>query len=437
MLTLRICFALFAVNFNISLPNNSTYKIKWYYQLLVQAVIWVFRKTFKISANITDEVKFIDEPYLLLANHYGRYDPFIISNFIEKKPNFVSSDAILRDPIIGRIFKGLGAIPKKKGVRDTQVIREMKNVIERGGAVALFPEATRTWSGVTHYIDPSIAKLAKLLNVPVVTAKMKGAYAFDPRWARPLRRAKMEIDYEIAVTKEQLKKLNSEEVMNIIKAGLAHDDIVYARSEHLKIKSNHRAEYIERMLFQCPQCKSFNGFTSKRNSFSCNACSYAIEIEPSGFFTSIDATIVFDNPRDWFEWQSKNFVKHIENKLKRPNDYLLFEAENMGIYEAVGGGNMSRKGVGKVSFFPDGIEVACANFNCRLLHTDITSLSPQFKERIELSYKDKAYRFGSIEHQEPGVKWELAINTVWNSTEQTFKLPPYFKHLFVDLEAEI
>lgn len=61
---------------------------------------------------------------------------------------------------------------------------------------------------------------------------------------------------------------------------------------------------------------------------------------------------------------------------------------------------------------------------------DITSLSPQFKERIELFCFDKAYRFISTQHQEPAIKWELAINAVWHHTGQAFKLSPYFKHLF-------
>lgn len=398
---------------------------------MVQLVIWVFRKVFKITANIPDEVKFINGPYLLLSNHYGRYDPFIVSDFIKKKPNFVSSDAILRDPIIGRIFKGLGAIPKKKGMRDTHVIREMKKVVDRGGAIGLFPEATRTWSGVTHYIDPSIAKLAKLLGVPVVTAKMKGAYAFDPRWARPLRRARVEIEYNIALTKTQLRELDSEQVMEVINQNLNHDDITYTKEQSIIIKSNHRAEYIERMLFQCPQCKSFDGFTSEGNSFSCNHCSHTVKIEPSGFFTSKDATIQFDNPRDWFEWQNKNFVKHIESALENQSNTSIFEAESMEIHEAIGEGKMIRKGVGKVSFYHDRIEVDCSNCNRSLLHSGISSLSPQFNERIELFYQDKAYRLGSTEHQEPSVKWELAINTVWNRTQEQFKLSPYFKHLFI------
>ncbi len=396
--------------------------------MLVQLVIWVFKKVFKITANIPDEVKHINEPYLLLANHYGRYDPFIISDFIKRKPNFISSDAILRSPVYGPLFRGLGAIPKKKGMRDTHVIREMKKVIDRGGAIALFPEATRTWSGVTHYIDPSIAKLAKLLNVPVVTAKMKGAYAFDPRWARPLRRAKMEIDFNIALSKTQLKELTSEQAMEVINQKLYHDDIAYARELNIIIKSNYRAEYIERILFQCPQCESFDGFTSSGNSFSCNSCNHTIDIEPNGFFTSKEA-LKFDNPRDWFNWQNKNFVEHIAHQIATASETSFFVAHDMQIYEASGDGKMSKKGVGKLSFYTDRIEVVCDNCNRVLFHKEIISLSPQFKERIELYNDTHAYRFESTKHQEPGIKWELAINAVWQHVDQEFKLSPYFKHL--------
>ncbi len=411
------------------MSTSSTYKIKIHYQLLVQLVIWIFKKVFKITANIPEEVTHINESYLLLANHYGRYDPFIISDFIKKKPNFVSSDAILRDPIIGRIFKGLGAIPKKKGVRDTQVIREIKKVIDRGGAIALFPEATRTWSGVTHYIDPSIAKLAKLLNVPVVTAKIKGAYAFDPRWARPLRRAEVEIEYDIALSKADLKTLSSEQVMAIIKEKLTHDDIAYAKEANLVIRSNYRAEYIERMLFQCPNCQSFDGFTSNKNKFSCNACNYTVHINEKGCFTTKEGQIPYDNPRDWFNWQNVNFIRHIQENSSQPKEEPLFLAPKMEIHEAIGDGKMSKQGVGDVSFYTDRIEIDCMGYTC-LYHKDISSLSPQFKERIELFCQDKAYRFASTQHQEPGVKWELAINAVWHATRQGFKLSPYFKELF-------
>jgi len=396
---------------------------------MVKVVIWFFKKQFKISANVPIEVANINEPYLLLANHYGRYDPFIIADFIKKKPNFISSDAILRDPLYGPLFKGLGAIGKKKGMRDSHVIREMKKVIDGGGAIALFPEATRTWSGVTHFIDPSIAKLARLLQVPVVTAKMKGAYAFDPRWARSLRKAKIEIDYSMAISKKQLKELNSEEIMQIINAKLAHDDIAYARAENIEIRSNHKAEYIERLLFICPDCSSIDGFTSVKNNFSCNACGYAIEIDLYGFFKT-NGKVHFDNPRDWHNWQNQHFVNLILNQLNAGIKTPFFEATSIEICEADGNGKMAKKGIGTLSFYADKIKITCSGFDKELFHKDITSLSPQFKERIEMFYQEKAYRFTSTTHQEPGIKWELAINAVWAQTDQKFKLSSYFKHLY-------
>ena len=411
--------------------EKPTYRIKWYYQLLVQLFIALLKKVYNISAHIPPEVKNINEPYLLLANHYGRYDPFIISDFILKKPNFISSDAILRDSTIGRIFKGLGAIPKKKGIRDTHVIREILKVIKEGGSIALFPEATRTWSGETHFIDPSIAKLIKLLNVPVIIAKMKGAYAFDPRWARPLRRAKVEIDYTLAITKKQMLSLEEDEIMNIIYKSLSHDDIAYQRENKALIKSNCRAEYIERIIFQCPECKRFDGFNSSRNQFGCNSCNYYLEVDLYGFFKSNEYPVPFDNPKDWLEWQNKNFVDWVLNRLKDPADNLLFKAVDMNIQIAEGQGAMVNKGVGVISFYPDRINIVYRKGEENLFHKDISSLSPQFKERIELLYHDKAYRFTSIQYHEPGIKWELAINAVWHASDQMFKISPYFKHLFV------
>ena len=410
--------------------DKPSYKIKWYYQLVVQLVIAVFKRVFKITATIPSEIRDINEPYLLLSNHVGRYDPFIVSDFIRKKPNFISSDAILRDSIIGRIFKGLGAIPKKKGVRDTHVIREMVKVIQQGGAIALFPEATRTWSGENLYIDPSIAKLVRLLKVPVIIAKMKGAYAFDPRWARPLRRAKVEIDYSFAITKQQLASLEDDQIMNIIYKSLAHDDIAYLRENKVLIKSNCKAEYIERILFQCPECKSFEGFSSTRNHFGCNICGYHLEVDNYGFFKKNGHSVPLDNPKDWLDWQNKNFVNWVSDNLKNTAESFLFKAVDMNIQVAEGQGKMIDKGLGYIAFYSDRIKIVSQKGEEDLLHSETTSLSPQFKERIEILYHDKAYRFTSIQYQEAGIKWELAINAVWYATGQQFKLSPYFKHLF-------
>lgn len=409
---------------------DNPYPINTFLRLLVKMWMSIFTRYYKISANISPKLKEFDQPYILLSNHYGRYDPFIISHFIKKRPNFISSDAILRDKVIGTLFKGLGAMPKKKGVRDSHIIREMVKVLRSGGALSLFPEGARTWSGVTQDMDPSIAKLVKMLNVTVITARMKGAYAFDPRWAKSVRRAAVEIDYTLAIEKEAVSKLSEEGILTIIRDNLYHDDIEYQRSEKIKIKSGKRAEHIDLVLFQCPGCLSFAGFNDYRNQFSCADCGNTYSVDDYGFIaTAYGEPLPFDEIKEWLNWQNNNYVKFIREQIRLNVTTALFSAEKMHIEYAIGDGRMQSMGLGDVHFYLDKLILSTAELKEELLMSDISSLGPQFNERIELFYKDRAYRFTTTGKREPGNKWEIAINVIWANTGLENKLAPYFKDL--------
>lgn len=409
---------------------DNPYPINTFLRLFVKMWMLIFTWYYKISANISPKLKEFDQPYILLSNHYGRYDPFIISHFIKKQPNFISSDAILRDKIIGTLFIGLGAMPKKKGVRDSHIIREMVKVVSAGGALSLFPEGTRTWSGVTQFMDPSIAKLVKLLKVPVITARMKGAYAFDPRWAKSIRRAKVEIDYTLAIEKEVVSKLSEDAILAIIQRNLFQDDIKYQRLQKIKISSGKRAEHIDLVLFQCPACLSFDGFKDFGNEFSCQRCDKTVLVDDYGFLMAkSDSPLPFDDISSWLNWQNQNYVKFIREQLSLDVTTALFSAEKMHIEYAVGDGRMQSMGIGEVYFYLDKLIIFIGGTKEELLISEISSLGPQFKERIELFYQDRAYRFTTTGSREPGNKWEIAINVIWLSTGQENKLAPYFKDL--------
>lgn len=412
---------------------RNPYPINPFLRIVVKAWMAVFTKYYNISANASSEVRNFDKPYLLLSNHYGRYDPFIVSHFIKKRPNFMSSDAILRDRIIGTLFKGLGAMPKKKGVRDSRIIREMVKVARSGGALAFFPEGTRTWSGETQAIDPSLAKLIKLLQLPVIIARMKGAYLFDPRWAKPLRKTRVEIDYTLALQESELKNLSDDELMKVVQQHIYHNDITYQRQQKIHIESQRRAEYLDLVLFHCPACKSYQGFHAKGNGMFCTNCQLKVYIDKYGFLQGeADEKLTFDNIRDWLNWQNKNFVKYVNHLLEEGVDDL-FMAEKMKIECAKGNGRMKFNGIGNVYFKADAILIETHNKQEKLLHTQVDSLSSQFNERIEFFYNDNAYRFTGTSIREPGIKWELAMNVVWARNGQAHKIAPYFRELILSV----
>jgi 1-acyl-sn-glycerol-3-phosphate acyltransferase len=409
---------------------KNPYPINPLLKYVVKAWMFFFTKKHNITANISPDLVNIDEPYLLLSNHYGRYDPFIISYWFKKRPNFISSDAILRDRIIGTLFKGLGAMPKKKGVRDSYIIREMVKVINAGGALALFPEGTRTWDGQTSFMDPSIAKLVRLLKVPVITARMKGAYLMDPRWAIPVRKAKMEIDYALVIHKDEFSTLSEGDIFDRVWEGIYQDDIKYQQKERIKIRSDHRAENIELVIWCCPKCLNMSGFQSAHNNFSCKKCKSGYKLDAFGFIETMDESEPeFDNVRDWIGWQNDNFVAFMQRKFKEFDSGEFFAAENMIIECAEGKGRMQNLGTGSIHFYRDRIEVKLNGARTSLKLDEISSLGAQFKERIELFYHDYAYRFTSSSASESGLKWELATNVVWSLSGDNRKVASYFADL--------
>ncbi len=410
---------------------RNPYPINHFLIAVIRAWMFFFKRYHKIRVIVPPEVKKLSAPYLLISNHVGRYDPFIIGTILKKTPNFVSSDAVLRDRVIGTVFKLLGAMPKRKGTRDTYIIREMRKVIDAGGSIGLFPEGARTWSGTSLDIDPSVVKLMRLLQVPVITAKMKGAYWYDPRWAVRVRRSGFDIEYTLLYTPEQIKKLSDEELYQGVLTHVQHDDIAWQEQHKRIIHSDKRAENIELILFACPICNSFEGFTSTKNSFSCKQCATHVDVDEFGFFSSNNQNLPYTNTRDWMKWQNVAFVQHVfEHMQKGALKAPFFTSVPVTISYASGTDRLAEIGTGTIAFFVDRLEIYSNAKTTVLPWREVDMISPQYKDRLELTnIHNEAYRFTSNGPFESGIKWELTLNAVRYYQGNRTQLSPHFKSL--------
>lgn len=403
----------------------SNFKISPSVRRLTNIALWAMCKRYNISASISDELKNINEPYLLLSNHIGSYDPFILSFFIKKPLHYVSSDAVLKDPKIAFFFNKLGVIPKKKNTRDTQVIRDIISVVKAGGAVGLFPEGTRSWTGKSFTFDPSIGKLIKLLGIPVITARMKGMHLCHPRWAFSMRKTKVHIEYNMAFSKAAIQNMTSQALYKQLKKEIAHDEVAYQQQALSPILSDKKAEFIDFVLFWCSQCDSIGQLVSKGNTLSCQACKHEIRVNPYSFFEGNN--LPYDNIRDAFEWQRQVFEQYIEQHWQQNSETSLFEDEGMEIFleEA---DEMKSLGLAKLYFFLDRIEAHFeSNEKLTFWIKDIDVINPQFKERIEVNYQQKNYRFTNSNRIVSGLKWEIATTYIWHKIGQEAKTSLYLK----------
>jgi 1-acyl-sn-glycerol-3-phosphate acyltransferase len=406
--------------------QQKKYKINRGYRLLVNSILFIFNKIFRIRGRVSHEVKNITGPYLLLSNHIGTYDPFILSYYLRHPPHFVSSDAVFKDPLLGFFLKRLGVIPKKKNVRDTQVIRDMKTVTQNGGAIGLFPEGSRSWTGTSLHVEPSIAKLIKLLNVPVITAVMKGMHLTNPRWAFKLRRSSMIIDYKLTLSQDQIQEASIEEIYQKVVQDIAHDEVDFQRKNKFTIRSGYRAEHLGFVLFYCPACKSVGQIRSSKNTFDCKSCGQKHYVDQYGFFEKTHGEgETFDNIRDWFDWQRNSFEKFIQDHYKRKTFVPLFRDDNMEVYQELNE-KLEHLGTASISFYINRLLIRYNDGRQIEMPLDqIQTLNPQLRERIELIFKGNNYRITSRTPGISGLKWEFAANAIWQITGQEFKQSSY------------
>ena len=92
--------------------NNEVNKYNPVLQFVLRIVMFLFTKIFGIKANVPSEVKKLKGPFLLLSNHIGIFDPFVVGYFIKEPVQFVSSDAAFHSPFMRWFLSNLGVIKK-------------------------------------------------------------------------------------------------------------------------------------------------------------------------------------------------------------------------------------------------------------------------------------------------------------------------------------
>jgi 1-acyl-sn-glycerol-3-phosphate acyltransferase len=414
------------------MPSKKNYPTRYYIRFIAFIVFSVFVFIYRIRKKLPKEVKNLKSPYLVISNHIGSMDPFVVGHFLPRFTHFVASDAVFRGRLLRFFFTRLGAIPIKKSMKDTKVIRDIMAVIRQGENVGLFPESLRNWAGETLPMDKSICKLIKLLKVPVVVAVLKGMNLFNPRWAYHLRRTKVLVEYRLLFKPDEIESLSEEELFKMLSQSIFHNEVEYQRKEMNRIYSRNRAEHISHALYVCPECRAIDSFSAKGNHFNCSNCNYDIYINHYSFFErDTHGKLYFDNMLDWYTWQNRWMVEFVFNQSKNNHKGVLFEDRDSKIYHAQTGLNLNFIGRANVKLYLDKMVLEFKdNQIIELNLNDLQIINPQKNERIEIFYNNQAYRIIGCRKGVSGLKWEVAVNAIWKRMGQENKLSPYLQSIF-------
>jgi 1-acyl-sn-glycerol-3-phosphate acyltransferase len=127
-------------------------------------------------------------PVLLASNHLNHLDPPLMVASVPRTLECVTLASLLEVPIVGSLLRWYGIIPVRRDEFDREVIRQSLDVLKRGGALWVAPEAGMSPTGALIAGRDGVAWLAARSGVPVVPAGFTGterALADLRRWRRP------------------------------------------------------------------------------------------------------------------------------------------------------------------------------------------------------------------------------------------------------------
>ena len=279
----------------------------------------VFRLYFKLRYNYKAKPSGLKKgAYLIISNHQTTMDPFLLSLSFRFPIYFVTSDDLFNLKVSPLIKYLVAPIPKSKSLRDVAAMMGVFRVIKEGGAVGVFPEGNRTISGGQWEMTDAIAKLAKSLKVPLVIYNIKGGYGTDPRWGHSIRRGRAYGEVRKVVSVEELNALSAEQLFSLIKDGLDVNDA----DSGISFRSKKRAEYIERALYMCPECRGVSSIVSEKYKFKCRSCGKeAVYTEKLSISPAVAG---FNRIYEWYEWEREEIVKIVAQGLRVGDEGILF-----------------------------------------------------------------------------------------------------------------
>ena len=158
----------------------------------VMPVYWVVRAILQPFFHIYFRLRRIglehipkEGPVLLASNHRSFSDPFLIGCCLGRPLHFVAKIELFDKRWKAWILLALGAFPIRRGESDEAAMETARVILERGGAVGIFPEGTRVRPGPLGEPKRGVGRLALETGAPIVPDRDPGHRGHPPRLAHP------------------------------------------------------------------------------------------------------------------------------------------------------------------------------------------------------------------------------------------------------------
>lgn len=253
-----------------------------------------------------------NEPALILMNHSAFTDfEVAYSMLYPRKFNTVAAFETFMG--LDWIMKPIGCFPTKKYMTDPQLIRDIKHCLEKNkSSVLMFPEAVYTLDGTAVTLPASLAKLVKMLGVPLCMLQTNGVYLHVPAYGYvENRKVPFQAELRYVLSPDEIKEMSVSDIQKVIDREFSFDNFRWQQENNIVIDESFRADGLHTILYKCPHCQKEGKMESGGIHLSCTACGKKWELTEHGYLKALEGETYFDHVPDWYKWERECVRKEI------------------------------------------------------------------------------------------------------------------------------
>ncbi|HUU21067.1 MAG TPA: 1-acyl-sn-glycerol-3-phosphate acyltransferase [Phycisphaerae bacterium] len=335
-----------------------------------------------------------DPPFIVVSNHGNFFDPWILGFFQHRALRIMMNDDGFRSGAATRWYLGeIGAFAKKKGAHDLAATKKTLSFLKSGEPVLIFPEGQATWDGATQPIYGGIERLVKRAGCPLVILRMRGNFLTRPWWAANPRRGRISIRRTV-LSSERLRGMAPAEVLEAIRGGISHNDILDEQNRQVPFAGRGLAEGLGRLVWRCLGCGAEGALAMAGDAIRCRECGGEWRIDAHCRLWNADESPA-PSP-DLHAWVTAHRQAAREAIAAAGDDTLLAREQGVTLQREGPDGVFAEEGRGTLaltpatlSFEPDAGAGAALGFAVG----DLENFVIQRKDLFEITARGIDYRF--------------------------------------------
>ena len=340
-----------------------------------------------------EKLQGLEAPFVVLCNHVSFFDFYYVNELLKDyHPAIVVNHHVYSAPVISRLSKKAGMIPKKMFYPDMTAVK-MLRTLRAGYPIMVFPEGRLSLDGCGSPIVENASAVYHRIGYPVVLVSISGAYYSYPKWRGKFYRSDVNVTVERVITPAEMKQMTVEELDQAIGAIFRYDETEQLTNRY---RRKNMANGLENALYRCADCGQLYTTRSKGNDLYCTACGQVHHLDERYRFTDDMQSI-------------PAYYARIKKMERAELDHLTLTADvKVKIYSDQK--PRVRKETGVCTLDKDAFTYRSDQTAFTIPVEKQPALAFSCGTEFELYYNDELYYFYPVEHPQQAARWSLMID---------------------------